>query len=119
MRRETYVTLSFDMRNLSGSLATCDGLKTPSTPSVRNHDKDVAKRLLHLQIRVLGATTKAPYDMTCHDCKARVGNRHDGLPSLDFQAKSNMLVRWNIDLTIADINGLTARYCAYWVGGIA
>ena len=77
------------MRSLSGRTATYDGLKIPSTPSVRKHGSESGKNLLHLQIRVLGATTKAPYDTLCHDCKNRDGDK-GAFP--DFHAKSNVLV---------------------------
>jgi hypothetical protein len=59
VRRDTCINLSFDMQSLSGRTATYDGLKIPSTPSVRKHGSESGKNLLHLQIRVLGATTKA------------------------------------------------------------
>jgi hypothetical protein len=71
------------------SSATYDGLKIPSAPSVMNHSSEEGKKLLHLQIRVLGATTKVPYDTLCHGCKDREGNR-DAFP--DFRARSNILV---------------------------
>ena len=91
VRRDACVNLSFDMQSLSRGLVPYDGLKIPSTPSVRNHDSDVGKQLLHLKIRVLGAVTKAPYDTLCDNCKTRMGNRSDGL-LLDFHARSNILV---------------------------
>jgi hypothetical protein len=89
VRRDTCIILGFDMQSLSGRVATYDGLKIPSTPSVRKHGSDTGKNLLHLQIRVLGATTKAPYDTLCHECKDREGYK-DAFP--DFRAKSNVLV---------------------------
>ena len=89
MRRDTCVTLSFDMRSFSTTPDTFDGLKIPSTPSVRNNSSETGKKLLHLWIRVLGATTKAHYDTLCHECKGREGNR-GAFP--DFRAKSNILV---------------------------
>jgi hypothetical protein len=77
------------MKSLPRGSATYDGLKIPSTPSVRRHDSEAGKNLLHLQIRVLGATTKAPYETLCDECKDRDGNR-GAFP--DFRAKSNILV---------------------------
>jgi len=77
------------MQAISIGVATYHGLKIPNTPSVRNLDSEAGKKLLHLQIRVLGATTKAPYDTLCHECKDRDGNR-GAFP--DFRAKSNVLV---------------------------
>ena len=74
---------------LSRGSATYDGLKIPSTPSVDKHEGESGKKLLHLQIRVLGATTKTPYETLCHSCKKRVGDK-DAFP--DFRAKSNILV---------------------------
>jgi hypothetical protein len=79
------------MQSLLGELSHYDGLKIPSTPSVKNHGDERGKKLLHLQIRVLGATTRATYDTLCQDCKSRVGNKNDGLPLLDFHARSNTL----------------------------
>ena len=89
VRRDTCVTLSFCMQSLSSGSATYDGLKIPRTPSVRSQGNEEGKKLLHLQIRVLGATTKAPYEMLCHECKDREGDR-GAFP--DFRAKSNILV---------------------------
>ena len=77
------------MRSLSIGSDTFDGLKIPSTPSVRNNGSETGKKLLYLQIRVLGATTMAPYETLCHECKEREGNR-DAFS--DFRAKSNILV---------------------------
>ena len=77
------------MQNLSSGSATYDGLKIPSTPSVYTQEGDSGKKLLHLRIRVLGATTKTLYDTLCHNCKERVGDK-DAFP--DFRAKSNILV---------------------------
>jgi hypothetical protein len=92
MRRDTCVNLIFDMQSLLEESATYDGLKIPSTPSVKNLDHGRGKKLLHLQIRVLGATTRVTYNTLCQDCKARVGNKNDGLPLLDFHARSNILI---------------------------
>ena len=92
VRRDTRVTLSFDIQSLLGRSSIYDGLKIPITPSVKNHDSDVGKKLLHLKIRVLCAVTKAPYDTLCDSCKTRMGNRSDGLPLLDFHARDNILV---------------------------
>ena len=89
VRRATCVTLSFDMRSLSGGLAAYDGLKIPNTASVKNQASEAGKKVLRLQIRVLGTTTKAPYDALCHECNEREGNR-DTFP--DFRARSNILV---------------------------
>ena len=89
MRRDTCVTLGFDMRSFLTGSDTFDGLKIPSTPSVRNNGSEMGKKLLHLRIRVLGATTKTPYDTLCHECKDREGRR-DAFP--DFRARSNILV---------------------------
>ena len=77
------------MKSLSIGSATYDGLKIPSTPSVRSEGSEEGKNLLHLQIRVLGATTKAPYDTLCNECKDREGNR-GAFP--DFRARSNILL---------------------------
>ena len=77
------------MQDLSSGLATYDGLRIPSTPSVNRKGSEAGKKLLYLQIRVLGATTKASYETVCHKCKDRVGDR-DAFP--DFRAKSNILV---------------------------
>ena len=77
------------MQSLSSGSATYDGLKIPSTPSVSRKGSEAGKRLLYLQIRVLGATTKALYETLCHKCKDRAGDK-DAFP--DFRAKSNILV---------------------------
>ena len=77
------------MQSLSRGLAAYDGLKIPNMPSVRNQASEAGKKLLRLQIRVLGTTTKAPYDALCHKCEEREGNR-DAFP--DFRARSNVLV---------------------------
>ena len=90
VRRDTCINLSFDMQSLSGTTATYDGLKIPSTPSVRKHGSESGKNLLHLQIRVLGATTKTPYNTLCPECKDREGDK-DAFP--DFRARSNVLFR--------------------------
>ena len=76
------------MQSLSSGSATYDGLKVPRTPSVRSEGSEIGKKLLRLQIRVLGATTKAPYETLCDNCKEREGDR-DAFP--DFRAKSNVL----------------------------
>ena len=76
-------------QSLSRALATYDGLKIPNTPSVRNQASEAGKKLLRLQIHVLGTTTKAPYDALFHECKEREGNR-DAFP--DFRARGNVLV---------------------------
>jgi len=76
------------MKTLSSGSATYDGLKIPSTPSVNRKGSEEGKKLLFLQIRVLGATTKAPYDTLCHNCKDRAGDK-DAFP--DYRAKSNIL----------------------------
>lgn len=89
VRRDTCVTLSFDMRSFLTGSDTFDGLKIPSTPSVRNNGSETGKKLLHLRIRVLGATTKTAYDTLCHECKDREGKK-DAFP--DFRARSNILV---------------------------
>ena len=77
------------MRSLSRGLAVYDGLKIPNTASVRNQASEAGKKLLCLQIHVLGATTKASYDSLCHECKEGEGNR-DACP--DIRARSNVLV---------------------------
>ena len=77
------------MRDLSSGSATYDGLKIPKTPSVRSQGSEEGKKLLRLQIRVLGATSRALYETLCHECKERDGDR-GAFP--DFRAKSNILV---------------------------
>jgi len=77
------------MKSLSRESTTYDGLKIPSTPSVKSQGSEEGKNLLRLQIRVLGATTKAPYDTLCDKCKEREGDR-GAFP--DFRARSNILV---------------------------
>ena len=77
------------MQSFSRGTATYDGLKIPSTPSVVQRGREAGRKLLHLQVRVLGATTKAPYRTLCHKCKDRSGYR-DAFP--DFRVKSNILV---------------------------
>ena len=78
------------MQDLLGGSVTYDGLKIPSTRSVQNHQDEGGKKLLHLHILVLGATSKTPYNTVCDGCKNRTG-RHDP-PLLDFHARSNILV---------------------------
>jgi len=77
------------MQSLSSGSVTYDGLKIPRTPSVRSEGSEAGKKLLRLQIRVLGATTKAAYETLCDICKEREGDR-DAFP--DFRAKSDILV---------------------------
>jgi hypothetical protein len=77
------------MQSLSSGSATYNGLEIPKTPSVRSQCSEAGKFLLRLQIRVLGAKTKALYETLCHRCKKRDGDR-DAFP--DFRAKSNILV---------------------------
>ena len=89
VRRDTLVTLSFNMEILSRGSATYDGLKIPKTPSVNKEECESGKKLLHLQIRVLGATTKVLYNTLCHKCKHWVGDK-DAFP--DFRARSNIRV---------------------------
>ena len=89
VRRDTLVILNFDMQILSRGSATYDGLKIPSTPSVNRKGCEAGKKLLHIQIRVLGATTKALYRTLCHKCKERAGDK-DAFP--DFRARSNIVV---------------------------
>ena len=86
VRRDTLVILSFNIQILSSGSATYDGLKIPSTPSVKRKGYESEKNLLHLQIRALGATTEAPYKTPC---KNTAGD-NDAFP--DFRAKSNILV---------------------------
>ena len=81
------------MKSLSKGSDIYDGLKIPSTPSVRSKGSEEGKHLLHLQIRVLGATTKSPYDTLCDECKDREGNR-GAFP--DFRAGSNILVPFSL-----------------------
>ena len=76
------------MQSLSNGSAIYDGLKIPDTPSVNRKGSEAGKKLLFLQIRVLGATSKASYQTLCHQCKDRVGDK-DAFP--DFRAKSNVL----------------------------
>ena len=92
VRRDRYVTLSFHMQSLSSGSATYDGLKIPSTPSVGRKGNEEGKKLLCLQIRVLGAATKTPYETLCHDCKDSKGGM-GAFP--DFRAASNILVPQN------------------------
>ena len=89
VRRDIRITLNFDVKILSSGSATYDGLKIPKTPSVNKEECESGKKLLHLQIRVLGATTKALYQSLCHKCKDRDGDK-DAFP--DFRAKSNIVV---------------------------
>ena len=89
VRRDTLVILSFNKQILSSGSATYDGLKIPSTPSVNKKGCELGKKLLHLQIHVLGATSKALYMELCHKCKERVGDK-DAFP--DFRARSNIVV---------------------------
>lgn len=91
------------MRSLSKGLGTYDGLKIPSTPSVKSHCSEDEKKLLHLEIRVLGATTRNEYETLCHVCKAREGDKGT---FLDFRATSNILVpkkngRLRVSFTLA------------------
>ena len=87
VRRDTLVILSFNMQTLSRGSATYDGLKIPSTPSVRQHGSEAGRNVLHLQIRILDAITKVPYKTQCHQCKDREGDM-GAFP--DFRAKSNI-----------------------------
>jgi len=89
VRRDIRITLNFDMKILSSGSATYDGLKIPKTPSVKKAERESGKKLLHLQIRVLGATTNAPYETLCDNCKVRDGD-NDAFP--DFRARSNICV---------------------------
>ena len=89
VRRDVPVVLCFNMQSLSSGSATYDGLKIPSTPSVARMGSEAGKNLLFLQIRVLGATTKASYETLCHNCKDRAGNKN-AFP--DYRAKSNILI---------------------------
>ena len=77
------------MQILSSGSATYDGLKIPSTPSVKRKGCESGKKLFHLQIRVIGATTKASYKTMCYKCKNTAGDK-DAFP--DFRAKSNIVV---------------------------
>ena len=77
------------MRNLSTGSGTYDGLKIPRTPSVKRRCREDEKKLLHLELRVLGATTKNRYETLCHTCKDREGDK-DAFP--DFRAKNDILV---------------------------
>ena len=89
VRRDSCVTLSFDMQSLFGGSTTYNGLKIPRTRSVKSRGSEKEKKLLHLQIRVLGGKTKAPYETLCDECKKREGDK-GAFP--DFRAKSNILV---------------------------
>ena len=89
VRRDTCITLSFDMQKISSGSATYDGLKIPRTPSVRSQGNEEGMQLPRLKIRVLGATTKTPYETLCHECKKREGGK-DAFP--DFRARSDILV---------------------------
>lgn len=88
-RLDTLITLGLNMQSLFSGSAPYDGLKIPKTPGVRSVSGEAGKKLLHLQIRVLGATTKTPYETLCHKCKEREGDR-DAFP--DFRARSCILV---------------------------
>ena len=88
VRPDTGITLSFHMESLSTGSATYDGLKIPRTRAVKSRDSEAEKKLLRLQIRVLGATTKARYKTLCHKCQKREGDK-GAFP--DFRAKSNIL----------------------------
>jgi len=62
VRRDTLVILSFNKQILSRGKDTYNGLKIPKTSSVNKEEYcESGKKLLHLQVRVLGATTQAPY----------------------------------------------------------
>lgn len=63
------------MQILSGRLAAYNGSKIPNTPSVRNYASEVGKKLLRLQIRVLGVTIEAP---TTHSAKNAKKGREIG-----------------------------------------
>ena len=89
VRRDTCITLSFDMRSFSTRPDAFDEWKIPSTPSLRNNESETGKRLLHLRIRVLGATTKVPHETLYYECKDKQGNK-DAFH--DLHAKSNILV---------------------------
>ena len=77
------------MKILSRGSANYDGLKIPKTPSVNKEERGSGKKLLHLQIRVLGTKSKAPYGTLSHKCNDRVADKGT-FP--DFRAKSNILV---------------------------
>ena len=98
VRRDTLVILCFNMQSLSSGSATYDGLKIPSTPSVTRRGSEAGKKLLFLQIRVLGATTKASYETLCHNCKDRAGDK-DAFP--DYRARSNILIPKNGRVPVA------------------
>ena len=108
VRRDTLVTLSFNMQTLSRGSATYDGLKIPSTPSVGQRDNEAGRKLLHLQIRVLGATTKTPYKTLCHKCKDGAGDK-DAFP--DFCAMSDILTpQWNGRVLVAFILACCSKH---------
>ena len=87
------------MRRFSRGTATYDGLKIPKTPSVRQRGREAGRKLLHLQIRVLGATSKAPYRTLCPKCEDRNGDE-EAFP--DFRARSNILVpQWDGKVLVA------------------
>ena len=77
------------MQSLSSGSATYDGLKIPRTRSVKSRGSVEGKKLLRLQIRVLGATTRSRYETLCDDCNKREGDKGT-FP--DFRAQSNIRV---------------------------
>lgn len=86
---DTCITLSFDIQGFSTGSTTYDGLKIPFTRSVGHRGSKAGKKLLNLQIRVLGSTTKTPYEVLCHECKDK---NEDGDAFPDYRARSNILI---------------------------
>ena len=105
------------MQRFSRGTATYDGLKILKTPSVRQHRCEAGRKLLHLQIQVLGVTSKAPYRTLCTKCEDRNGDE-DAFP--DFHARSNILVpQWDSKVLVILTLACYSKHCKphnseYW-----
>ena len=105
------------MQSLFSGSATYNGLKIPTTRSVKSRGSEREEKLLHLQIRVLGGKTKALYETLCDECKKREGDK-GAFP--DFRAKSNILVpRKNGTIPVSFFLACHSKHCEphdseYW-----
>ena len=92
LRRDSHFALELVLAHLPmGSLEGCDGIKIPSTASVKNFADTTGRTLLEFRIRLYGATTKTLYEFVCENCHKREGKRR-GIPSLiDFKAEYDII----------------------------
>jgi hypothetical protein len=71
--------------------AGCNGIKVPTTTSVRNPADTTGKTLLDFRIHLYGATTQRFYESACASCQRQEEKWKETPDLIDYKTESDMI----------------------------